>query len=99
MSPERKAERETHDALRVAIRAASIAWANRIAAEDDDRDNEDDAREHNDAMRTAILVDYVVIAAYDDGNDDRDYMAILRTDGKASHYRTLGLLTTAAESL
>jgi hypothetical protein len=89
-----------HDDLRDAIKCSTLAMWDRIIA---DPETNDEARANRVTARpeveAGVLVDYVVAAVFDSGSDDHDVSVILRTDGRCSRYRTLGLLSMAIEDL
>lgn len=92
MTAETQAESAAHDTLRDAIRQATLAqWDRRIAADMDDTGVLADTRSEVEA---GILVDYVIVAMYDSGQD-HTVSAVLRTDGECAQYRTVGLLQQA----
>ena len=96
MNPAEVAEDKAHDVLRDAIRAAALALWDRRAV--DDADDEDALAELEDArpvVEQGLLLDYVVVAVFDNGNRDFSLNVILRTDGKAARYRVDGLLIDA----
>ena len=88
----RDEEVAAHERLRVAIREAAVALYRRQVEE-----GEQDEDLEVLGQLEAILVDYVVVAAFDDLTDGSTSTAILRTDGKCATYRTLGLLELAAK--
>lgn len=93
----RRAERNTHETLRVAIRDAALAKADRHIAEAAADANDAAAglwREHRDNLRVALLIDYAVATAFD-GGSDTTMAVVLRTDGMCAQHRTLGLLHQA----
>ncbi len=89
----RAVELEAHEALREAIRRCAVAQYDRRVEEDPD-DTDPEVREKLE--RTAVLVDYVVVACFDDLGSDRTVTSIIRTDGKCAAYRVFGLLEEAA---
>jgi len=95
VSVERKAEQDAHEALRDTIRAAALATTDRRAADEPD----DIDPEYRDGLATGVIVDYIVVAVFDNGSDVHDFAVVLRTDGKAAHYRMRGILATAFEDL
>jgi hypothetical protein len=91
----RAAELEAHEALREAIRCCALAQYDRRVEEDPDAA----APELRDAYERVVLVDYAVVASFDDLISDHTVTVTLRTDGKCAAYRTLGLLHQAAADL
>jgi hypothetical protein len=93
------AERDAHDHLREAIRAASLAmWDRRLANAEDDEER-DTLTETRPEVEGGLLVDYVVVAVFDSGSDDHTVTAVLRTDGQCAQHRTRGLLSQALADL
>lgn len=93
------AERDAHNDLRTAIRAATLTqWDRRLDQADDDESREL-LTETRPEVESGLLVDYVVVAVYDSGSDDHTVTAVLRTDGQCAQHRTRGLLSQALADL
>lgn len=91
-TPEQTREDEVHVQLRAVIRSASLAQADRLVAEGKDEDSRAD-------VERGMLVDYVVVAVFDSGDEDSNVMITIRTDGKCSRHRVVGMLGTALNDL
>ncbi len=87
-----------HDVLRDAIRAASLAMWDRRRADPDIDDDGALASTRSD-MERGFLLDYAVVAVFDNGGDEHTTSACLRTDGLCASYRTVGVLTQALHDI
>lgn len=99
MTPERRAQEAAHDALRAAIRQASLTQWDRHMAKEDDPDELRILAESRAEVEAGILIEYAVVAVFDSGSDDHTVTATLRTDGMAAQYRTVGLLHQALQDI
>jgi hypothetical protein len=94
MTVEETVRIEAHEKLRAAIRAAAVAdmrlWRATLDTEGGDFDREI-ADEQIAFMESAVLADYTAGVFFVDLGGQRDYHAVLTTDGRAGRHRAVGL--------